>query len=132
MLDAETARVGCWLFLVSLCWGGTNPLLKSGCQGLDSVKVQGPWWKQFFAEVLYIFGQKEYWIPFVINQLGGLLFFYSLSHVELSLAVPLTNSLTFVWTALVESIFFGGKAPNQATVAGTGLVVLGVLCCINK
>eukprot|EP01134_Creolimax_fragrantissima_P001356 CFRG1356T1 len=131
MDKTEYIRVALWLLLVSLCWGLTNPLLKDGCKGLSSVKVNGPWWKRMIVEAKYIFGRKEYWIPFVINQSGAVLFFYTLSHVDLSLAVPITNSLTFVWTSLVESLIFGGKHPDSRTAVGTALVLSGVFCCIK-
>ena len=42
----------------------------------------------------------QYMGPFLINQLGSILYYFTLQNVDLSLAVPVVNSLTFLFTAL--------------------------------
>lgn len=49
-----------------------------------------------------------------LNQSGSVLYFFTLQNVDLSLAVPVTNSLTFVFTALVGWIL-GEKLPSKRT-----------------
>lgn len=42
----ETISATGWMVVVSMFWGGTNPLLKHGTSGLDGVKQ--PTWVSFF------------------------------------------------------------------------------------
>lgn len=39
-------------------------------------------------------------MPFLLNQCGSVLYFLTLQSTDLSLAVPVSNSLTFVFTAI--------------------------------
>lgn len=43
-------------------------------------------------------------VPFIINQSGSILYFLTLSKTDISLAIPVTNSLTFMITAMTGSI----------------------------
>lgn len=49
----------------------------------------------------------------VINQLGSVLYFVALQHVDLTLSVPLANSLTFVFTAISGS-YLEEKLPSKS------------------
>ena len=53
----------------------------------------------------------QYVVPMIVNQLGSVIYFFTLQGVDLSIAVPVTNSLTFVFTAIV-GIFLKEDPPK--------------------
>ncbi|XP_041809621.1 transmembrane protein 234 isoform X2 [Chelmon rostratus] len=116
------------LLLVSVLWGCTNPLLKRGTEGIENVTKTSRV-SQLLAEVKFLFLNLKYLVPFLLNQSGSLVYYYTLSTTELSLAVPVTNSLTFLCTLLTGKLLgeeFGGK---QAVV-GMFLTMAGITLCV--
>ncbi|XP_026166044.1 transmembrane protein 234 [Mastacembelus armatus] len=116
------------LLLVSVLWGCTNPLLKRGTEGIENV-TRTSRVSQLLAEVKFLFLNLKYLVPFLLNQSGSLVFYYTLSTTELSLAVPVANSLTFLCTLITGKLLgeeFGGK---QA-VAGMFLTMAGITLCV--
>ena len=71
----------------------------------------------------------SYVCPFMLNQLGSVLFVYTLGSADLSLAVPLSNSLTFLVTTLAGRCL-GEDTTSRATWVGAGLVCAGVALCV--
>ncbi|NXA99435.1 TM234 protein, partial [Cnemophilus loriae] len=67
-------------------------------------------------------------VPFVLNQAGSLLFYLTLASAELSLAVPLCNSLALIVT-LVTGRVLGEDIGGKRAAAGTLLAVLGLSLC---
>ncbi|KAG7260009.1 hypothetical protein CRUP_029457 [Coryphaenoides rupestris] len=64
-----------------------------------------------------------------IEHLGSLVYYFTLATTDLSLAVPLTNSLTFLLTVLTGKMLgeeFGGKR----AVGGMLLTMTGLTLCI--
>ncbi|XP_061699209.1 transmembrane protein 234 [Syngnathoides biaculeatus] len=116
------------LLLVSVLWGCTNPFLKRASEGIEHVSKSGKV-AQLLAELKFLFLNVKYLVPFVLNQSGSLVYYYTLSTADLSLAVPVSNSLTFLWTILTGKLLgehFGGK---QA-LAGMFLTMVGITLCI--
>lgn len=116
------------LLLVSVLWGCTNPLLKRGTEGIENVTKSNRFY-QLLAEIKFLFLNLKYLVPFLLNQSGSLVYYYTLSTTELSLAVPVANSLTFLCTLLTGKLLgeeFGGK---QAVV-GMFLTMTGVTLCV--
>ncbi|NXK87969.1 TM234 protein, partial [Formicarius rufipectus] len=68
-------------------------------------------------------------LPFLLNQGGSLLFYLTLASTELSLAVPLCNSLALVVTLLTGRIL-GEELGGKRAVAGMLLTILGVSLCV--
>ncbi|NXT96651.1 TM234 protein, partial [Anhinga rufa] len=68
-------------------------------------------------------------VPFLLNQGGSLLFYLTLASTDLSLAVPLCNSLALIVT-LVTGRILGEDIGGKRAVAGMLLTVLGVTLCI--
>lgn len=52
-------------------------------------------------------------IPFILNQLGSLIYIFALQSTNLSIAVPIANSLTFVFTALTAH-FIGENSATKS------------------
>uniref|UniRef100_A0A8C7ZMN7 Transmembrane protein 234 n=1 Tax=Oryzias sinensis TaxID=183150 RepID=A0A8C7ZMN7_9TELE len=141
------------LVLVSILWGCTNPFLKRGTEGLEKV-TQPNRVSQILAEIKFLFlnfkvcfininsstfkldawlisfsVSCQYLLPFLMNQAGSVFYYYTLSTTDLSLAVPVTNSLTLLCTLLTGKLLgeeFGGKK----AVVGMVLTMAGVSLCI--
>ncbi|XP_021921914.1 transmembrane protein 234 homolog isoform X2 [Zootermopsis nevadensis] len=94
MLDATFS-----LIAVGVLWGATNPLIKKGSLGVENVKAPHPS-MQLLYEIYYLVCRWQYMIPFILNQCGSVLYYITLGTSDLTLAVPVANSLTFVATAL--------------------------------
>ncbi|XP_009944815.1 PREDICTED: transmembrane protein 234, partial [Leptosomus discolor] len=71
----------------------------------------------------------QYVVPFLLNQGGSLLFYLTLASADLSLAVPLCNSLALIVT-LVTGRILGEDIGGKRAVAGMLLTVLGVTLCV--
>ncbi|XP_058471964.1 transmembrane protein 234 isoform X2 [Solea solea] len=105
------------LLLVSVLWGCTNPFLKRGTEGIENVAETNRV-SQLLAEVKFLFLNVKYLVPFLLNQSGSLIYYYTLSTTELSVVVPVANSLTFLCTLLTGKLLgeeFGGKRSNALT-----------------
>ena len=70
----------------------------------------------------------QYVVPFLINLSGSVLFISTLAESKLSLAVPIANASTFVFTALSGALL-GEKLNPLYTILGVALVVTGVVLC---
>eukprot|EP00035_Acanthoeca_spectabilis_P030378 m.476623 g.476623 ORF g.476623 m.476623 type:complete len:132 (-) comp41464_c0_seq1:406-801(-) len=117
------------LVLVAALWGSTNPLLRAGSEGVQHVRIKGSPFRQGLAELWFLATRWQYVCPFALNQLGTALFLWSLGTSDLSLAVPLCNSLTFVFSVLVGRML-GEPPQTPQTYLGLGLIMLGSSLCI--
>eukprot|EP01100_Stratorugosa_tubuloviscum_P009409 TRINITY_DN3952_c0_g1_i1.p1 TRINITY_DN3952_c0_g1~~TRINITY_DN3952_c0_g1_i1.p1 ORF type:complete len:133 (-),score=43.34 TRINITY_DN3952_c0_g1_i1:20-418(-) len=121
-----------WLVTVALIWGITNPLIKKGSKGVSTIKPkmnQSNFLYQLIAEFKYLFARWEYVLPLAINWLGSILFIWALGNSEISLVVPITNGLTFLFTFLTSKLL-GDIEINISALCGIFLVVIGVWFCV--
>ncbi|RVE57341.1 hypothetical protein OJAV_G00215170 [Oryzias javanicus] len=116
------------LVLVSVLWGCTNPFLKRGTEGLENV-TQPNRVSQILAEIKFLFMNFKYLVPFLINQAGSVFYYYTLSTTDLSLAVPVTNSLTLLCTLLTGKLL-GEELGGTKAVVGMILTMTGISLCI--
>ncbi|KAH8318339.1 hypothetical protein KR074_009121, partial [Drosophila pseudoananassae] len=112
------------LFAVGLLWGVTNPFMRLGSQGIESVKDTGSKWRNLLQEVRLIGTRWRYWVPFGLNQCGSALYVWTLQNSSITLAVPVANSLSFAFTAITGYIL-GEKLPGKKVVLGTLLIGCG-------
>lgn len=117
-----------WLCIVSLLWGSTNPLIRKGSRGIEDIHRPSRI-GQFFAEVLFLLSNWKYLIPFLLNQSGSVVYYLTLASADLSVAVPVTNSLTMIITTLTGRLL-GEDNINAGTFLGMMLVVCGVSICV--
>ncbi|CAG8661066.1 6600_t:CDS:2, partial [Paraglomus brasilianum] len=89
--------------LVAVCWGFTNPFMKKGSAGLENIK-QETWLRQTLAEIWFLVTRWQYIVPLILNLSGSVVYYYTLGQADLSLAVPITNSLTFIFTTLAAAL----------------------------
>ncbi|CAF1145099.1 unnamed protein product [Rotaria sordida] len=117
--------------LTAFIWGITNWFLKQGSTGLQKIKYDNRV-KQFGAEIWYFLTNAQYWIPFLLNQCGSVLYYYSLSKTDFSTAVPVTNALTLLITYLCD-VISRPQLLNSRFLIGMLCVTSGVaLCVISK
>ncbi|XP_067581378.1 transmembrane protein 234 isoform X1 [Pseudorca crassidens] len=120
------------LVLVAALWGGTQPLLKRASSHLQQVHER-TWARQLLQETKTLFLNTEYLLPFSLNQCGSLLYYLTLASTDLTLAVPISNSLAIIFTLIVGKVLgedIGGKphfllscqapGPRPATVPVPG------------
>jgi drug/metabolite transporter (DMT)-like permease len=140
---ALTGEILC-LVLVGALWGCTNPLLRKGstnAQGSKAASEGGsidghnvsdtPSLIQWIVSSLRIFLNAGVWLPYLLNQAGSLMFYFTLARSDLSLAVPICNSLSLVFS-IVTTYLIGERIDQPIkTFAGAALVVSGVAVCLS-
>uniref|UniRef100_A0A8C8RKV0 Transmembrane protein 234 n=1 Tax=Pelusios castaneus TaxID=367368 RepID=A0A8C8RKV0_9SAUR len=109
------------LLLVAALWGGTNPFLKTGTEGLEKVKQRNRLLQLLvleepppthFSGCRGLLDGDGYMVPFLFNQSGSIVYYFTLASTDLSLAVPLCNSMTLIVTMVTGKILgedIGGK-----------------------
>ncbi|XP_072389055.1 transmembrane protein 234 homolog [Diabrotica undecimpunctata] len=123
-------QIAC-LITTGLLWGATNPIIKKKSRGITKVTADSKI-LQFLLEIKFLATNLEYLFPMLLNQLGSVIFYITLNISDLTLAVPVANSLTFVFTA-ISGWIVEGEIPKKGTCLGAILVIIGTaLCCIEK
>jgi drug/metabolite transporter (DMT)-like permease len=148
------SNIASWI-LVGVLWGCTNPLLRKGSTETNTKTTNAPdlqqqhgtednnnnnnnnnnnktLWSQI-AKALSKFRYMGVWLPYLLNQSGSILYYKVLAETDLTLAVPICNSLTLLFS-IITSIILGERVdkPVQAMI-GSALVMVGVgLCVSNK
>jgi len=105
------------ILLVGLIWGLTNKLMESGAKQVKP-------WCSFLPVHLQEFLHYRVLFPFIINQLGSLLYYYSLGNTPIKIAVPIANSVSFITTMLLDS-------QTLKAITGASLVIIGISLCLN-
>ncbi|CAN6242442.1 unnamed protein product [Urochloa humidicola] len=72
----------------------------------------------------------QYSAPFAANLCASATFFALLGAAPISVAVPVTNAVTFAATAVAAAVL-GERVRPAPAVLGTALIVLGVWVCIS-
>uniref|UniRef100_A0A8D2KXT0 Transmembrane protein 234 n=1 Tax=Varanus komodoensis TaxID=61221 RepID=A0A8D2KXT0_VARKO len=124
-----TGEIGA-LILVAALWGGTNPFLKRGTEGLEQVRRKSQP-IQLLAEMKFLCLNYKYVVPFALNQCGSLVYYLTLASADLTLAVPFCNSLALMFTLATGKVL--GEAIGGARAAlGMVLTALGVALSSRK
>lgn len=106
-----------------MLWGATNPFIRLGSTGIDTINTNSIW-HNLWMELCMVGSRLNYWIPFILNQLGSVLYVWTLQHTNITLAVPIANSLSFAFTA-VTGYFLGERLPGKSVLIGTLMVCFG-------
>ncbi|KAF2726207.1 hypothetical protein K431DRAFT_299305 [Polychaeton citri CBS 116435] len=129
--------------LVGAAWGLTTPFMRRAAVERDAhpkptrslltdpnVSVV----KRKLYGVLYavvdLLGNPRYAVPLLLNVTGSVWFFLLIGQAELSLTVPITNSLAFLFTVLGEW-WADGKVISRDTWLGMALVLGGIGLCVH-
>ncbi|PQE04729.1 integral membrane protein [Rutstroemia sp. NJR-2017a BBW] len=100
--------------LIGVAWGFTTPFIRAAARthqppthpilqspGVANSFVKRKLYGAFFG-VVDLLKNPRYAIPLVVNLTGSVWFFLLIGQAELSLTVPITNSLAFLFTVLGE------------------------------
>ncbi|KAJ9499348.1 hypothetical protein LTR99_008677 [Exophiala xenobiotica] len=125
--------------LVGICWGFTTPFIRRAAVNYippshPSITDPNRSWisrqiaKAFFT-VLGLLRSPGYAVPLLLNLTGSIWFFLLVGQAELSLTVPITNSLAFLFTVLGEW-YAEGKLITKDTLLGMTFVCAGIGLCV--
>ncbi|KAK3173232.1 hypothetical protein OEA41_006561 [Lepraria neglecta] len=131
--------------LVGLAWGLTTPFIRRAAvnfhpsphASLDRIdtRTKTGWVKYKVVKavftVLDLLRSPGYAVPLVINLTGSVWFFLLIGKAELSLTVPITNSLAFLFTVLGEW-WAEGKVISRDTWIGMAFVLGGIALCVQS
>lgn len=119
---------------VGVLWGCTNPFIKhaqaiSARNKTDKEKKN----EHLFSSLLNMFQDVSVLIPFAVNQMGSLVFYMLLYNEPISIASPVCNSLTFIFTAITGHFILGEDIPSPTLmILGSLCVVIGIYICITS
>jgi len=86
---------------------------------------------KFLAETWFLLCNWKFIVPFALNQLGSVLYLSFLAKTDISLTLPICNSLAFFFTALTSRMI--GESPiTTRTVIGMLFILIGVGLCITS
>lgn len=80
-----------------------------------------------FSSMCYRMMDLRVFLPYVINQCGSLMFYMLLGQEPLSVAVPVVNGLTFLFTAITSFFYFDEKVKSPLLFT---IGIIFVLCGI--
>jgi drug/metabolite transporter (DMT)-like permease len=124
------------LSLVAILWGTTNALMKKGAEGIERCSSpSNSSIRNFFQEIKFLAKNWKYLCSYGVNQIGSLIYYYSLGFCDLSIAGPLTNTMTFVVTYFADGYFFGKSSISERNIyekVGLCSICLGVLLCLSS
>ncbi|OAA57715.1 integral membrane protein [Cordyceps fumosorosea ARSEF 2679] len=119
--------------LVGLAWGGTTPFIRSAAKShrpSPRPTLDGAGWLRSrvygaaFA-VIDLLRNPRYAVPLLLNLTGSVWFFLLIGQAELSLTVPIVNTMAFLFTVLGEWLV-EGKVISRDTGAGMLLSLIGI------
>jgi hypothetical protein len=130
------------LVLVGAFWGCTNPFMRKGF--VDTKSTTDPTnttttkndttdgTLQFIITKLVHLANIKIWLPYVINQLGSVLFYKTLASSNLTLSVPICNATAMVFSSITSAILGEKVDKPWRAVSGVICVLLGVAVCIHS
>jgi drug/metabolite transporter (DMT)-like permease len=129
--------------LVGLAWGLTTPFIRRAARThapaphavLDSPAVRQSWLRTraygaFFA-VVDLLSNPRYAVPLLLNLTGSVWFFLLIGQAELSLTVPIVNTLAFLFTVIGEW-WVENKVISRNTGMGMALSLAGIALCVHS
>lgn len=116
-----------YIMVASLLWGLTNPFLKSGAAGLENISHE-KLLINLFLKVKWLISNPQFLIPFSINQVGSVVYYYVLTIYPISIAVPVVNALTLLIT-VVTGHFLCDELLSIRQTAGLLTIATGIVLC---
>ena len=107
------------LVLSAVLWGVTDALMKQTAPPSSSSSSIG-------STLLSLISSPAYLTLLLVNQLGSILYYFSLSLGRLSVISPVVNTGKFIVTAATGR-FLGEPKPSQRKIAGLVLLLFGVI-----
>ncbi|KAG9241542.1 hypothetical protein BJ878DRAFT_584360 [Calycina marina] len=129
--------------LIGIAWGLTTPFIRAAAKThkpshhpiLSTPAVQNSFVKRTVYGSLFkltdLLRNPRYAIPLVVNLTGSVWFFLLIGKAELSLTVPITNSLAFLFTVLGDW-YVDRKVISKETWLGMILSLSGIALCVQS
>ena len=105
--------------VTALIWGVTDPLMKKF--GSDPKSIDN-----WLTRLIPFLSNWRFALTFAVNQIGSVTFLWTLNKSYLSFAVPVTNSLKFLFTFITGQFLGEGKLTQKSTI-GVLCIFLGVI-----
>jgi drug/metabolite transporter (DMT)-like permease len=110
--------------LISICWGGTNPFLKRGMEGMDRIKtLHSGFFTIKYHEFMHLV-KLQFILPLLVNLSGSLVFYHLLGTLDLTLVIPVVNGMSLLTTSLVARIM--GEKSSRNELLGIAVLTLGI------
>ena len=85
------------------------------------------------SSITMMFTEPSVYIPILINQSGSFVFYFILLHEPISVAGPVCNSLTFIFTAITGYFVFKEEIHSPLLlIIGIIFVLFGIYICITN
>ncbi|MCJ1304504.1 hypothetical protein MMC08_007317 [Hypocenomyce scalaris] len=128
-----------------MAWGLTTPFIRRAAVNFTptsrpsveaiETNTKSGWIKKKVATGVYtvvdLLRRPGYAVPLLVNLTGSVWFFLLIGKAELSLTVPITNSLAFLFTVLGEW-WAEGKVISRDTWVGMVFVLGGIALCVQS
>ncbi|CAH0493387.1 unnamed protein product [Peronospora farinosa] len=111
MISAVSTLVS--FVFVGALWGCTNPFIKLGSNDDVMYTRKDNSIGEYVNQLVGLVKNWQFVLPFIMNQSGSVAYVYLLSSTDISNAVPICNSLTFVFTAITSRLL-GEKLQRPA------------------
>jgi len=122
------------MVLVGVLWGFTNPLLREGyvksSHQVDSQQAKRL--KTLIPSTLRSLLNLQVLIPYALNQLGSVAFYFALAKSDISRAVPICNGLALVFSCICTYIIGEPIRSPMLTLLGASLVSTGTVLSLAK
>ncbi|RPA98637.1 integral membrane protein [Choiromyces venosus 120613-1] len=139
--DPGLLRWALGFLLVGMAWGLTNPFIRKAAVSYTPPKraiLEDPrngivklWILKAVFAAWDLLRRPTYAVPFLINLTGSVWFFLLIGGAELSLTVPIVNSLAFLFTVLGDWLA-DGKKVHRDTWIGMAFVLGGIGLCVHS
>ncbi|KAM7207620.1 Uncharacterized protein family UPF0546 [Naviculisporaceae sp. PSN 640] len=129
--------------MVGIAWGLTTPFIRRAAKDhnpprrawLESDAIRGSRLKSkvyggLFA-VFDLLRNPRYAVPLIVNLTGSVWFFLLIGKAELSLTVPIVNTLAFLFTVIGEW-WVEKKVISRETMIGMVLSIGGIALCVHS
>eukprot|EP00474_Spongospora_subterranea_P010011 CRZ10469.1 hypothetical protein [Spongospora subterranea] len=113
------------MIMTGILWGCTNPFLNQ--KGTSPAKTQTGVNNRLW-DLFGIFLNWKFILPYGINQLGSVLYVYTLKNSDISMALPVCNALALSFTALTGRII-GERPLSPEGILGVITTMIGVSIC---
>ncbi|KAK3365639.1 hypothetical protein B0T24DRAFT_394013 [Lasiosphaeria ovina] len=129
--------------MVGLAWGLTTPFIRRAAkehrpgahQLLESDAVRNSWVRSRLYGALFavvdLLRNPRYAVPLLLNLTGSVWFFLLIGKAELSLTVPIVNTLAFLFTVIGEW-WLERKVISRDTWIGMTLSLGGIALCVHS
>ncbi|VWU51786.1 conserved protein, unknown function [Hepatocystis sp. ex Piliocolobus tephrosceles] len=112
--------------VVGFLWGFSNVYLKKGCIKNEKKKKS----KNIDDSMLSMLSNINFITSYFLNNIGSVLYYYLLYKSDISLAMPLANTSSFIFTYITEVIILKKKVSYKSAL-GLVLICAGLFLCLK-